>query len=71
MNGTSKLKIYEELGLESLKFTRWMRCLSAFYKIKTQGHPKYLYKLIRAKSSSYNTRNSDHIETNYCITYYF
>ena len=39
-----------------------------FYKIKTRGHPECLYKLIPAKSSSYNTRNSDHIETYYCRT---
>ena len=51
---TSKLKFYEELGLESLKFRRWMCCLCVFYKIKTRGHPDYLYKLIPAKSSSYN-----------------
>ena len=45
-----------------------MCCLSAFYKIKTQGRPKYLYKLIRAKSSSYHSCNSDHIEAYYCRT---
>ena len=65
---TSKLKIYEELGLESLKFRSWMRPLCIFYKIKTRGHPEYLYKLIHAKTSSCNTRNSDHIETYYCRT---
>ena len=63
-----KKKIYEELGLESLKFRRWMRRLCVFYKMKTRGHPEYLYKLISAKSSSYNTRNSNHIETCYCRT---
>ena len=45
-----------------------MRCLCVFYKIKTRGYPEYLYKLIPAKSSSYNTHNSDHIETYYCRT---
>ena len=43
IKGTSKLKIYEELGFESLKFRRWMRRLCGFYKIKTRGHPEYLY----------------------------
>ena len=65
IKGISKLKIYEELGLESSKFRRWMRRLSVFYKIKTLDHLEYLYKLIPAKSS-YNTRNLDHIETCYC-----
>ena len=68
IKGISELKIYEELGLESLKFRRWMGRLCAFYKIKTRGHPEYLYKLIPMKSSSYNTRNSDHIETYYSRT---
>ena len=46
---TCKLKIYEELGFELLKFRRWMCRLYVFHKIKTRGHPEYLYKLIPAK----------------------
>ena len=38
----SKLKMFEELGLESLKFRRWIHCLCVIYKFKTQGHPEYL-----------------------------
>ena len=68
IKGTSKLKIYDELGLESLKVRRWMHRLCVLYKIKTQGHPEYLYKLIPTKIPSYNTNNSDHIETYYCRT---
>ena len=33
-----------------------------FYKIKTQGHPEYLDKVISAKSSSCNTHNANHIK---------
>ena len=51
-----------------MKFRRWKRRLCVFHKIKTRGHPGYLYKLIPAKSSSYNTRNSDHVETYCCRT---
>ena len=40
-----------------------MHRLRDFYKIKTRRHPDYLYKLIPGKSSSYNTCNSDRIET--------
>ena len=47
---TFKLKIYEKLGLESLKFRCWMHRLCIFYKIKTRGHAECLYKLIPAKS---------------------
>ena len=39
-----------------------------FYKIKTRGHPEYLYKLILAKRSSYDTRNSNHNEIYYSRT---
>ena len=45
-----------------------MHHLCVFYKIKTQGHPEYLYKLIPAKSYSYKTCISDHNETYYCRT---
>ena len=34
IKGTSKLKIYEELGLESLKFRRWMHHLWVFIKLR-------------------------------------
>ena len=64
IKGSSKLKIYEELGLQSLKFRKCYLCV--FYKIKTHGHPEYLYKLIPTRSSSYNTHNSNHIEIYYC-----
>ena len=36
IKGTSKLKMYEELDLESSKFRKWMCCLCVFYKIKTK-----------------------------------
>ena len=46
IKGTSQLKIYKELGLESLKFRRWFRCLCFFYKLRSRQTPKYLYNLI-------------------------
>ena len=46
IKGTSRTKLYKELGIESLSFRRWFRRLCTFYKIKTQRAPKYLYKLI-------------------------
>ena len=50
-----------------MKCRRWMRRLCVFYKIKRRGHPEKrlddeIIQLIPAKSSSYNTLNSDHIE---------
>ena len=42
IKGTSQLKIYKELGLESLKFRRWFRRLCFFYKLRSTQTPKYL-----------------------------
>ena len=33
IKGTSQIKLYNELGLESLEFRRWYRKLCLFYKI--------------------------------------
>ena len=51
---TSQLKIYNELGLESLKFRRWFRRMCLFYKIKTTQIPKYLYEVLSTESHTYN-----------------
>ena len=66
IKGTSQLKIYNELGIESLKFRRWFRRLCVFFKIKTTKIPKYLYELIPTESHIYNTRNTENVETYYC-----
>ena len=34
IRGTSPIKLYKELGLESLRFRRWFRRLCTFFKIK-------------------------------------
>ena len=68
IRGTSQLKIYNELGFESLKFRRWFRRLCVFYKIKTTQIPKYLYELLPTESHTYNTRNIENVETYYCRT---
>ena len=43
IRGTSRTKLYKELGLESLKDRRWMHRLCCFYKIWTTHSPVYLY----------------------------
>ena len=55
---TSQLKIYKELGIESLKFRSWFRRFFMFFKIKVTQIPKYLYELISSESQIYSTRNS-------------
>ena len=66
IRGTSKTKIYQELGLESLKSQRWFRCLCHFYKIKNYGLPAYFFKLIPGDTHSYNTHISENITTYHC-----
>ena len=37
IKGTSQIKLYNEIGLESLTFRRWFRKLCSFYKITSTG----------------------------------
>ena len=68
IRGTSQGKLYNELGLESLKFRRWFRQLCTFFKIKVYGKPEYLLNKIPSSQIHYNTRNTDQVETYYCRT---
>ena len=68
IKGTSQLKIYNELVIESLKFRRWFKWLYVFYKIKTTQIPKYLYELLPTESHFYNTCHIENGETYYCST---
>ena len=61
IRGTSKEKLYQELGLESLQLRRWYRKLGKFYKIYKNKSPQYLFKLIPEKTHAYATRNVDNI----------
>ena len=68
IRGTSKTKIYNELGLESLRFRRYFRRLCTFFKIKQTEMPSYLFNLISQSNLNYNTRQCDNIESFYCRT---
>ena len=61
IRSTSREKLYEELGLESLQLRRWFRKLSCFYKLFKSEHPHYLFKLIPSRRSSCVTRNIHNI----------
>ena len=61
IRGTSREKIYQELGLESLKLRHWYRKLCLFYKIFKNEHPKYLFNIIPVRSTPYATRTVDNI----------
>ena len=61
IRGASTEKIYQELGLESLKSRRWFRKLCHFYKIFNEKSPSYLFNLITNFHRFYNTRLSYNI----------
>ena len=56
IRGTSKVKFFQELGLESLQHRRWYRKLSYFYKFY-KNELLHLFKLIPIRSSEYSTRS--------------
>ena len=56
--GTSRERLYDELGWESLSDRRWVRRLTLFYKIKNGLTPSYLSEHITINSNSnINFRN--------------
>ena len=61
IRGTSREKLYEELGLESLQLRHWFRKLFCFYKLFNSEHLYYLFKLIPLRSCSYVTSNVHNI----------
>ena len=63
IRSTSKEKIYQELGLESLQSRRRFRKLCHFYKIFNDKSPSYLFNLIPNFNRVHNTRLSYNIPT--------
>ena len=59
IRGSSREKIYHQLGMESLQCWRWYRKRCLFYKIFKENKPVYLFNLIPIKNSNYNARNTD------------
>ena len=68
IKGTSRSKLYKELGLESLKSRRTLRRLCAFHKIVSTCLPTYLFNLIPQSTHTYQIRTSDNIPTYQCRT---
>ena len=67
IQGTSREKIYQELGLEPLKSRRWCKRLCCMYKIMTEKAPNYLLNLIPKSDTTIRTRNNS-IPTFHCRT---
>ena len=61
LSGSSREKLYHELGLEFLQRQHWYRKLCLFYKIFKENKHIYLFNLILTKKLDYNTRNTDKI----------
>ena len=69
IKGTSRAKLYEGLGLETLKFWQWCRRLCMLYKVKTSGLSLYLSKYIPKGNHSNNTRlNEGGLKIYHCRT---
>ena len=58
IRGTSSEKLFQELGLESIKWRRCLRKLCLFYKIFHEKSPSYLFQLIPPNNNVYTTRSS-------------
>ena len=56
--GTSRDKIYQELGIESLKSRRWYKRLVCMFKIMNEKAPNYLINLIPKYEPAIRTRNN-------------
>ena len=55
--GTSRQKLYDELGWESLCHRRWYCRMTHFYKLRSTQSPLYLYNLIPPERDlNYNLR---------------
>ena len=68
IRGTSKKKLYQELGFETMKERRWFRRLCCFYKILNNQVPGYLYSLLSPPDRHYNARKYSKIRQIFCRT---
>ena len=58
IRGTSKEKLYQELGFESLQQRLWYRKLCYLYKISKEQSPSYLFRLPPNQNTRYAKRSS-------------
>ena len=71
ITGSSKDKLFQELGFEHLSSRRWWRKLCIFYKIVVNKSLKYLYNYVSTVNQSYQTRSGDRFLHMCCRTEYF
>ena len=62
IRGSSREKLCQELGFQSLQQQRWFRTICYFFKITKNQSPKYLFDKIPTTRTAYRTRkNFDNI----------
>ena len=71
IKGTSRVGLYQELGIESLSSRRQIRRLSTFYKLSNSMSPSYLYSLIPKANDYLRTRSHANIPYYFCRTLAF
>ena len=72
IRGTSSEKLFQELGLETLKSRRWFRKFNLFYKILHSKSPSYLFKLIPENNKPYALRSAINNQSFlHCKNYFF
>ena len=59
IRGTSKERLYEELGLEFLQHYRWDGKFYYLYKIVVKKSPNCLSKVFPVSNTNYNTRDTN------------
>ena len=71
IRGTSREKLYKELGFEYLSSRRWFKRLCLFHKVYHNKSPEYLYSIIPQPHHLFNLRNQNLIPQIYCRTNIF
>ena len=61
VRGTSREKLYQTLGFESLQQRRWYRKLCCFFKIINNQLQRYRFQLVPSLNTRYFSRNSENI----------
>ena len=61
VRGTSREKLYQELGFASLQQRRWYRKLCCLFKMINNQSSSYLFQLVPSQNTRYFARNSENI----------
>ena len=71
VRGTSREKLYQELGFESLQQRRWYRKLCCLFKIINNQSPRYLFQLVPSLNIRYFSWNLENIPQLWTKHYFF